>query len=63
MADQLSEEELEEVANLISGKVVPEVIRIADKFNYDRDSMMKYVASLFYTMAEVATFENYGKGN
>lgn len=59
MSDRLGEEELEEVANLISGKVVPEIIRIADKFNYDRDSLIKYVANLFSTMAEVATFENW----
>ena len=59
MIDRLSKEEVEEVANLISGKVVPEVIRIADKFNYDRDSLVKYVANLFSTMAEIATFENY----
>ncbi len=63
MVDRLSEEEVEEVANLISGKVVPEVIRIADKFNYDRDSLMKYVANLFSTMAEVASFENWKGGS
>lgn len=61
MVDRLSEEEVEEVANLISGNVIPEVIRIADKFNYDRDSLIEYVANLFSTMAEIATFENYGK--
>lgn len=62
MVDRLSEEEVEEVANLISGKVVPEIIRIADKFNYDRDSLVKYVANLFSTMAEFATFENWKGG-
>ena len=62
MVDRLSEEEVEEVANLISGTIVPEVVRIADKFNYDRDSLMKYVANLFSTMAEVASFENWKGG-
>jgi translation initiation factor 2 beta subunit (eIF-2beta)/eIF-5 len=63
MVDRLSEEEVEEVANLISGTIVPEVVRIADKFNYDRDSLMKYVANLFSTMAEFASFENWKGGS
>lgn len=62
MSDRLSEEEVEEVANLISGTIIPEVVRIADKFNYDRDSLMKYVANLFSTMAEIATIENWKGG-
>ena len=63
MVDRLSEEEVEEVANLISGTIVPKVVRIADKFNYDRDSLMKYVANLFSTMAEFASFENWKGGS
>lgn len=59
MSDRLREEELEEVTNLISKKFIPEIIRIADTYNYDRDSLIKYVADLFSTMAEIATFENY----
>lgn len=59
MGDRLSEEEFEEVANLISRTIIPEVVRIADKFNYDRDSLMKYVANLVSTIAEVATIENW----
>lgn len=62
MSDRLSKKEFEEVANLISGTIIPEIVRIADKFNYDRDSLMRYVASLFSTMAEVATFENWKGG-
>lgn len=62
MSDRLGEEELEEVANLISGKVVPEIIRIADTYNYDRDSLIKYVADMFSAMAEIATFENWKSG-
>ena len=59
MSGRLGEEELEEVANLISKIIIPELVRIADTYNYDRDSLIKYVADLFSTMAEVATFENY----
>lgn len=59
----MSEEEIEEVANLISKKFVPEVIRIADSYNYDRDSLMKYVVRMLSVMAETATFENWKGGN
>lgn len=59
MCNRLGKEELEDVSNLISGTIIPELIRIADTYNYDRDSLIKYVADLFSTMAEVATFENW----
>lgn len=59
MTDSLGEKELEEVVELISGTVIPEIVRIADTYNYDRDSLIKYVANMFCTMAEVATFENW----
>ena len=64
MSDKLGKEELEEVSNLFSKKVIPEIIRIADTYNYDRDSLIKYVADLFSTMAEAATFKSWkgGKG-
>lgn len=60
--DELDREVIDEVAELIGGKLIPEVIRIADKYNYDRDSMVKYCADLYSTMAEVATFENWKGG-
>lgn len=59
MSGRLGKEELEEVANLISGTIIPELVRIADTYNYDRNSLIKYVADLFSVMAEVATFENW----
>lgn len=62
MSDRLSKEELEEVANLISRTVIPELVRIADTYNYDRNSLIKYVADLFSAMAEVASFENWKGG-
>ena len=58
----LSKEELEEVSKLISGTIIPELVRIADTYNYDRNSLIKYVADLFSTMAEVASFENWKGG-
>ena len=62
MSDRLGKEELEEVANLISGTIIPELVRIADTYNYDRNSLIKYVADLFSVMAEVASFENWKGG-
>lgn len=57
--DEIDTEAIDEVAELIGGKLIPEVIRIADKYNYDRDSMVKCCADIYSTMAEVATFENW----
>lgn len=59
MSDILGEKELEEVAELISKTVVPEIVRIADTYNYDRDSLIKYIADMFSAMAELATFEHW----
>lgn len=59
MTDTLKKKELEEVAKLISGTVIPEIVRIADTYNYDRDSLIKYVADMFSVMAELATFEHW----
>ena len=59
MTDSLKEKELEEVAKLMSGTIIPEIIRIADTYNYDRDSLIKYVANMFSAMTELATFEHW----
>ena len=59
MTDRLEEKELEEVAELISGTVIPEIVRIADTYSYDRNSLIKYVADMFSAMAELATFEHW----
>lgn len=60
--DGLDREAIDEVAELISSKLLPGVIRIADKYNYDRDSMVKFCADLYSTMAELCTFENWKGG-
>lgn len=52
---------LEEFNTLISGTVIPTLIKIADKYNYDRDSMVKFAADTMAAMAEIATFENWGR--
>ena len=56
----LNDDELEDFNNLISGMVIPELMRIADKHNIDRDSMVKFTADTLTAMSELATFENWG---
>ena len=55
----LEEAELEEFNAVISSVLIPELIRIADKYNIDRDSMIKFTADTLNAMSELATFANY----
>lgn len=55
----LEGKELEEFAAVISGALIPELIRIADKYNYNRDSMIKFAADTLTAMSELSTFERY----
>lgn len=59
MSGYLSDDELEDFNALISRTLIPRLIEIADKYNIDRDSMIKYTADMLEAMAEVATFKNY----
>jgi len=45
--------------DFMTSTIVPGLISIADKHNYDRDDFIKYTAIIMSTMAEAATFENY----
>ena len=56
----LEEKELAEFNAVISGILIPKLIRIADKYNIDRDSMVKFTADTLTAMSELATFENWG---
>lgn len=49
-----------DIFNDIVGDVIESLIIFADNNNIDRDSLMKYFATMFSAMCEVATFENYG---
>ena len=55
----LEEKELGEFNAVISGVLIPELIRIADKYNYNRDSMIKFAADTLTAMSELSTFEHY----
>ena len=57
----LEEKELEEFNAVINGILIPELVRIADKYNYDRDSMIKFAADTLTAMSELATFEHYNE--
>ncbi len=55
----LEEKELGEFNAVINGVLIPELIRIADKYNYNRDSMIKFAADTLTAMSELSTFERY----
>ena len=56
----LEAQELAEFSEVISGMLIPKLIRIADKYNIDRDSMIKFTADTLTAMSELATFEKWG---
>ena len=55
----LEKEELAEFNSLISGILIPELMRIADKYNIDRDSMVKFTADTLAALCELSTFGNW----
>ena len=55
----LDDKAFEDFSDFMTGMVIPGLIVIADKHNYDRDDFINYAATIMSTMAEVATFENY----
>lgn len=57
--DRIDEQALAEFSDLISSELIPGLIRIADKYNYDRDNMVQYCATRLSTISELATFKNY----
>lgn len=56
----LEAQELAEFNAVISGILIPKLIQIADKYNIDRDSMIKFTADTLTAMSELATFERWG---
>lgn len=45
--------------NDIIGKTIQSLIDCADKHNIDRDSFIRYFATMFGAMAEISTFSQY----
>ena len=56
----MEEQELAEFKTVIKDMLIPKLIRIADKHNIDRDSMIKFTADTLTAMSGLATFENWG---
>ena len=52
------------VIDKLSGAIcdfLRDLVRIADEENYDRDSFVRASADMFLKMAEISTFERFGK--
>lgn len=57
-----NEKEIEDFNVIISHKLIPELIKFADKYNFDRDSIIKYTADMLSTLTEISTFEHFKEG-
>ena len=56
--NNLTDKEIEDLQNIVAD-ILASVCAMADKHNIDRDSMLKYLADMLTTFAEVATIQNY----
>ena len=54
----LTDKEMEDLQRIVAD-ILAGVCVMADKHNIDRDSMLKYLADMLTTFAEVATIQNY----
>lgn len=59
--DELTNEEFEDF-NKIVKEALNSLIDCADKYNIDRDSLIKYFCEVFGAMAEISTFARYMRG-
>ena len=54
----LTDKEMEDLQNIVTDTLAS-VCAMADKYNIDRDSMLKYFADMLTAFAEVASIQNY----
>ena len=59
-ASGLTDVEFEDF-NEIVGETIGKLVECADKHNIDRDSFVRYFATMFVAMAEISTFDQYGR--
>ncbi len=59
-ASGLTDKEFDDF-NEIVGETIESLCICADKHNIDRDSFIRYFATMFGAMAEISTFEHYGE--
>ena len=57
VVEAFSDEEMEDYASVFT-QIINDLCRFADKYNYDRDNIMKYTAQRFSVFAEITTVEN-----
>lgn len=55
----LNDDELKEYSVFVSRTVIPQLMRFADKYNIDRDSMVKYFSNTMDAFVRYATFHNW----
>lgn len=60
-ASGLTDKEFDDFNDIV-GETITKLVECADKHNIDRDSFVRYFAQMFGVMAEISTFEQYGKG-
>jgi len=56
---KLNKKELHDFNMIISYDLIPKLINFADKYNFDRDSIIKYTADVIKAVIEITTFENF----
>lgn len=44
---------------IISHDLIPKLINFADKYNFDRDNIIKMAADVLKALSEISTFENF----
>lgn len=54
-----NEDEAHDFTMIISHDLIPKLIKFADDYNFERDSIIKYTADLLTAMSEISTFENF----
>ncbi len=54
-----NEDELHDFNQIISHDLIPKLIKFADDYNFERDSIIKYAADVLTAMSEISTFENF----
>ena len=59
MNNGLDDKAFKDFNDFMVNMVIPGLVFLADKHNYDRDDFIYYAATIMKTMAETATFENY----
>ena len=58
-ASGLTDKEFDDFKKIV-GETIESLCICADKHNIDRDSFIRYFATMFGAMAEISTFEHYG---